>query len=140
MRALVGHQLEPVRHSDEFGERTGSHLSHQMAAMHLHGRFSDADIASDLLVQTSPRNLNQDLALPRNKRVKTLLQADHDLLVFPPHAIARKANFNGVEQILIAERLRQELNSPALHRTYRHRDVAVTSDEDHWELSIRGAQ
>jgi hypothetical protein len=43
---------------------------------------------------------------------------------------------NGIEEILITERLGKELNSATLHRLHRHRDVAVPGDEDDWDLSV----
>ena len=41
---------------------------------------------------------------------------------------------NGVEQLLAIERLRQNLDRPRLHRFHRHRDAAVSGDEDDWHL------
>src|SRR5262249_53185922 len=41
---LVGDQLELVGHSAELGKRTGFHLLHRPAAMHLYRGFGDADI------------------------------------------------------------------------------------------------
>jgi hypothetical protein len=37
---------------------------------------------------------------------------------------------DGGEQILVAERFRQEFAGPGFHSAYRHRDVAVTRDEN----------
>ncbi len=37
---------------------------------------------------------------------------------------------NGAHQCVVAERLRQDLGRPRFHRLDRHRDVAVTGDED----------
>src|SRR5271156_5388848 len=45
---LLGYQFELVRHSAQLGKRTGLHLVHQTAAMHLHGGFGNADIAGNL--------------------------------------------------------------------------------------------
>ena len=56
-------ELEFIRHPTEFGKRPGLHLSHQMAAMHLHGRLGDAQIAGDLLAKPALVDLNHDLAL-----------------------------------------------------------------------------
>jgi hypothetical protein len=39
---LLGRQLELVGHWAEFGKRTGFHLPHRPAAMHLHRGFGDA--------------------------------------------------------------------------------------------------
>ena len=61
---LVRHQLELVDHSAELGKRTGLHLLHRPAAMHLHRGFGDADIVGNLFAQAAARHLNYDLALP----------------------------------------------------------------------------
>src|SRR5262249_52028519 len=58
------------------------------------------------------------------------------LFIFPPRTIARKTELNGVEKILIAERLGQKLNGAPLHRLHRHRDVAVPGDEDDREFPV----
>src|SRR4051794_11634564 len=61
---LVKHQLELVSHPAEFWKRTGLHLLHRPAAMHLHRGFGDADIVSNLFAQPAACHLNYDLALP----------------------------------------------------------------------------
>src|SRR5262249_30052546 len=58
------------------------------------------------------------------------------LFIFPPRTITGKAELNGVEQVLIAERLGQKLNGASLHRLDRHRDVAVPCDEDDREFPV----
>src|SRR5882672_1420069 len=52
-----------------------------------------------------------------------------------PVAIDRASN--GVEQLLLAERLRQELDRAGLHRPHRHGDVAVAGEEDDRHLGVR---
>src|SRR5215471_7209839 len=97
---LVRYQLEPVGHSAELGKRTGLHLLHRPAAMHLHGGFGDADIVGDLLAQAAARHLNHDLALPGAQRGETLPELRQALVVLPPGTIAGEAELNGVEEIL----------------------------------------
>src|SRR6202021_3016197 len=59
------------------------------------------------------------------------------LLILPPSMITSEAELNGIEQLLITERLRKELNGTTLHRLHRHRDVAVPCDEDDWQFPVR---
>ena len=47
-----------------FEKRTGLHLPHRPAAVHLHRGFGDADIVGNLFAQAAARHLNYDLALP----------------------------------------------------------------------------
>src|SRR4051794_40870999 len=58
LRALrrVRYQLELVSHPAEFRKRTGPHLLHRPAAMHLHGGFGDADIVGNLFAQPAARH------------------------------------------------------------------------------------
>src|SRR3954470_9179333 len=67
LRALrrVRYKLELVSHPAKFWKRTGLHLLHRPAAMHLHRGFGDADIVGNLFAQAAARHLNYDLALPR---------------------------------------------------------------------------
>src|SRR6202521_1253317 len=105
--------------------------------MHLHGGFSKADIARNLFAKAAVRDLNHDLALPGAQRLEALPEGGHSFLFLPSSAITREAEPNGVEELLITERLRKELNGTALHRLHRHRDVAVPCDEDDWEFPVR---
>ena len=43
---------------------------------------------------------------------------------------------DGVEQVLVAERFRQEFAGPGFHGAHRHRDVAVTGDENNGNRRI----
>ena len=50
---LLRYEVELVGHSSELGKRTGVHLLHRPAAMHLHGRFGNANIVSNLFAKTT---------------------------------------------------------------------------------------
>src|SRR5215475_15559023 len=107
---LLRHQLELVDHSAELGKRAGLHLLHRPAAMHLHRGFGDADIVGNLLAQAAARHLNDDLALPRAQRPEALPEAGQVPLILPPGAVGGKTELDGVEEVLIAEWLGQELD------------------------------
>jgi len=68
---------------------------------------------------------------------KALLEIGQSIVILAPSTVARKAELNSVDEILITERLRQELNGATLHCLHRHWDVTVTGNEDDWELSVR---
>jgi hypothetical protein len=61
---LIRYELEFVGYPAELGKRTGLHLLHRPAAMHLHRRFGDADIVGDLFAQATARDMNHYLPLP----------------------------------------------------------------------------
>ena len=43
---------------------------------------------------------------------------------------------DGVQQVIVAEWLREELYGPGFHGAYRHRDVAMAGDEDNGKVSL----
>src|SRR6476659_10050678 len=108
--------------------------------MHLHGGFGNADIVRNLFAKAAVRDLNHDLALPGAQRLEAFPEGGQSFFILPPSAIARKSELNGVEKLLITERLRKELNGTTLHRLHRHRDVSVPCDEDDWELAVGGGE
>src|SRR5262249_4675184 len=125
-------QLKDIRHSTELGKRTSLHLPHQVGAMHLHCRFSDANIVRDLLIEAACRNLDHDLTLAGAERRETLLKPSQCLVALPVSTIARKASFYSVKEFLITEWFCEKLNCTALHRLHGHRDVGVRCNEDDW--------
>ncbi len=76
------------------------------------------------------------LALPWGKRFEARSVRAQYHFSFAPNTIASKANLDRVDQVLVAERLGQELNGTALHRLHAHRDVTVRRYEDDWNLDI----
>src|ERR1700722_6499625 len=136
MLRLLGYQIESVRHPAELGERAYAHLAHRPAAMDLHGGLGDADIAGNLLAEAATRDLAPDFALARAQRLEAFPEGRHSHFVLPPGTIAREAERNGVQEVLIAERLRQELDGAALHRVHRHWNVAVPGDEDDRQVPV----
>src|SRR5947199_8794786 len=105
--------------------------------MHLHGGFGNADIARNLFAKAAVRDLNHDLALPGAQRLEAFPEGGQSFFILPPSAIAREAELNGFEEVLITERLRKELNRTALHRLHGHRNVAVPGDEDDRQFPLR---
>src|ERR1700724_2289483 len=57
--------------------------------------------------------------------------------VLQPRAISREAQLDRVQQVLIAERLGQELDRSSLYRLNGHRDIAVSGDEDDRNVNVR---
>src|SRR5208282_2215965 len=139
-RGLLWRQFELVRHSTEFGERMGLHLSHQIAAMHFHRTFGDTDVARNLLAEAALRDLNHDLPLAGCQGFETRPERLHAVLMLAAGAISIQAYRDGVEKVLVPERLQEELYRAALHRLHGHRDVAVSRDEDDRELFVGRGQ
>ena len=123
-------QLEHIRHSAELGKRTRLHLSHQVGAMHLHRGYRDAYVAGNLFIEATGRDLDHDLTLAGAERIETRPERTQGLITIPTGTIASEANLDRLEEVLIAERLREEFYGTALHRLHSHWDVRVRCDED----------
>jgi hypothetical protein len=137
---FVGPPFEPVGHSAELGKRTHIHLSHRPAAVNFHRCFSNAHIAGDLLAEAALHDLKHDIAFPGAQRREALLEGGQSLLIVLRGTIAREAEVNGIEELLIPERLGKEFDGAAFHRLDRHGDIAVSGDEDDRKLPLRCRQ
>src|SRR6266576_2063581 len=102
--------------------------------MHLHGPFRETDIEGNLFAHSALCDLNHDLVLSRAQRFKTLPECSQGLFTCPPGTITSKAGLDGIEKVLITERLRQELNGTTFHSLHRHGNVTMPCDEDDWEV------
>src|SRR3954467_14480086 len=102
--------------------------------MNLNCGFADADIEGDLLTEPTPYDLNHDLTLTGGQRFEALSEHTQGLVVLTPGTIAREAELDCIEKLLIAKRLLKEFDGTAFHRLYRHLDVAMPCNEDDWEL------
>src|SRR5207245_3975892 len=74
------------------------------------------------------------------ERLEARPQRGDCLFVLQPCAISCKAQLDGVQQVLIAERLGQELDRSSLYRLDGHRDVPVSGDKDDRNVNIRRRQ
>ena len=58
------------------------------------------------------------------------------LFVLQPRAISRETERDRIQQVLIAERLGQELDRSSFYRLDRHWDVAMSGDEDDRNVNV----
>src|SRR5262249_40033966 len=56
-----------LRHPDQIGRRSRSHLLHEVAAMHFHGDLTEPDLACDLFAHQPARDQSHDFPLARGK-------------------------------------------------------------------------
>src|SRR5260370_17301283 len=104
--------------------------------MDLHRGFRDTEVVGDLLAEAAPHDLDHYLAFPWAQRIELRPERAQGLFILAPSTIASEAQLDRVDQVLITERLGQELNGTALHRLHRHRDVTVPRYEDDRDLHI----
>src|ERR1700731_2692296 len=118
---------------------TCAHFVTYSAAMSSYSDLAVAQLEADLLVKPAADNEAHHFPLAGRQRVETGPQFCNFLRVTPRRAVALKGLLNRVQKILIAEGLGKEFRRPGFHGAHRHRDVAVTSDEDDRKFDpIRG--
>jgi hypothetical protein len=118
--------------ADEVGERPDPHLAHDIAAVDLDRDLAEADQGGDLLVHQAGGDMAHHLALARRQGL--VLGADVALgrgfgTVL---GIALERRRHGIEHVLVAKRLGEEIDRAGLHGAHRHRNVAVAGHEDDW--------
>src|SRR6266550_4284797 len=69
-----------------------------------------------------------------------LAQLSKVTLLLAHHAVALESLMDRIQQVLIAERLGQELHRTGLHGLHRHRDISMTGDEDDGNVDVRVSQ
>src|SRR5712672_2506621 len=97
--------------------------------MNLHRDFGNAHLVRDLLVYETVRDIFHRLLLPRRERVEARAQV-RQLLLFVT-LLARTSDRAGyrVQQILVAQRLGQEIDRAGLERSHGHGHIAVSGHE-----------
>src|SRR5262245_43026143 len=124
-------------HPDQIGHRSRSHFLHKMTAMHLHGDLAEADFGCDLFAHQPARHQSHDFALARGERCEMRLQVRDPILMFTPFLITLDRSRNGIQKILIAKRLGEEIDSAGLHGPHRHGNIAMSRNEHDRNANIR---
>src|SRR5579864_8121964 len=98
--------------------------------MDLHGDFAGSEIKSYLLIEHARNHQAHDLALACGKRLVALSQLGELTLLLARRPVALQSLLDSVQQVLVAERLGQELHRAGFHGIHRHRDISMTGYED----------
>src|SRR5438105_12334259 len=121
-------ETEPRGHFHELGERVGHHLLHHLASVGFYRDFTDAELATDLLVQPAGDHQVHDLAFATGEGRVTVSYCPYLRLAIQCSAAALDGLVDGAQQDVVAKWLRQELDSSPLHRLDGHRHVSVACD------------
>src|SRR6266446_7988902 len=105
-----------------------------MAAMDLHGDFAGPQLKSDLLIEHSRNYQGHNLTLACSQSRVALSQFGKVTLLLARHTVAIQSLADRIQQVLILERLGQELHGTGLHGSHRHGDISVTGDENDGHL------
>src|SRR5262249_55592736 len=108
LRAAGWRDAEPCSEVHQLGHGARLHLRHDVPALLLDGRFGRAQLAGDLLVEEAGDDPCQHVALARRERSAPAPKLRALLTVHTDRPVALDSASNGVEQLLLAERLRQE--------------------------------
>src|SRR5215510_5736609 len=101
-----------------------------MATVNLHRHFADSDSAANLLVHEPRCHQRHNLALTRGQRLKSCPYLRIELLFTTTLSITLKSPGHRVKYLLVTKRLGQEVDRAGLHGLDRHRNIAVTGNED----------
>ena len=82
----------------------------------------------------------QHLAFARRERGQPLPDVVEFGAGLPLMAVRLDGGADGLEEILVVDRLGEEINRAALHGAHAHRDVAVAGEEDDRDLAAPGDQ
>ena len=104
--------------------------------MDLDGGFACSDGVGYLLAQEAGDDPRHHFSFTRCQRFEALPQHCKFRLLLASYPIPFQREMNRIQQILVVEGLGEKLHGPRLHGPYRHRDVAVRSDENDRNLNI----
>ena len=111
-----------------------------MPSLLLHSRLARAQLGGDLLVEQTGHDPRQDVPLAWGEGRVAAAQLGPLRAVRAHRPVALDRAADGVEEVLLAERLRQELHGAGLHGLDRHGDVAMPGEEDDWQCRVRLGQ
>src|SRR6266481_3279207 len=117
-------------HCHQIGERVSLHLSHHLTSVGLYRDLADVELATDLFIQQPGGYQRHDLPFARSERLVTVPEGPYLRLATKCGLAALDGVSDGTQQHIVAEWLRQELDSARLHGLDGHRYVTVTRNED----------
>src|SRR5207253_5797000 len=123
-------KAESRGHCHQIGERVSLHLSHHLTPVCLHCDLADVELATDLFIQQAGGYQRHDLPFARSERRVTVPEHPYLRLATKCGLAALDGVSDGTQQHIIAEWLRQELDSARLHGLDGHRYVTVTRNKD----------
>src|SRR5689334_20928092 len=101
-----------------------------MRAMDLHGAWAQAELRGHDLVRLAARHQPQHLTLARRERFELHANALMPFERLPILTIPHERALHAVDDVLIAERLLQEIERTVLHGFDCHGHIAMTGDEN----------
>src|SRR5207244_13514412 len=122
---------------DQIGQRPGLHLLHHMPTLFLDGGFAGSQLPGDLLVEQTGDGGGHHVPLATGQRLIPATKLGKLQPLRACHAITIDRVADGVEQVLLAKRLREKLDCAGLHGPDRHGDITVPGEEDDRQRRVR---
>ena len=94
---------ECIGHPHQVGQRTGAHLPHHIAAMHLGSDFADPKFTRNLLVHQTRRDQAKYLLFTPGQCFETSKRLGNRTFSDATITIALERKLNRIEKILFAE-------------------------------------
>src|SRR5688572_24761459 len=129
-RKRVLHLSDFEHHAHQMRERRRLHLFHHARAVNFHRALTQLQIAGDHFVRLAVHHEIEHFALARRQSFET---APYVVALAERSAIAAvflQRLVDAIDEVLVAERLLDEIDRARLHGLHCHRHVAVTGDED----------
>ena len=93
--------------------------------------------AAICLLQTARQHQLEHLALALRQRIEISPDFRDGALIVAMGAVPCDRQMDRVQQLLVTDRLGQELNRPGLHGPNRHRNIGMTADENNGQMHVR---
>ncbi|EEF25473.1 conserved hypothetical protein, partial [Ricinus communis] len=124
------HDAERFHLAHQLGDRARFHLAHGLAAVDLRGDLGNAHAIGDLLVHEARGHVLHHLALARREQGPAVARGLERAVGVEPPGIGIERGGHGVEHVLVAKGLGEEVDGAGLHGAHGHRDVAMAGHED----------
>jgi hypothetical protein len=108
--------------------------------MSLHRRLAGAKLRGDLFVEQTRHDQGHDLALAQRQRLVPPSQLGQIRPLLSCSAVTINRLLNGVKQLLVAKRFREEVHRAGLQGLHRHWNITMSGDENDWDRWIHVGQ
>ena len=108
--------------------------------MDLDGDFAEPEFSRYLFIHQARRDKRHDLPFARRERLEQPAEFGKRLFAIASLPVPFDRLRNGIEHVLMAKRLRQEIDRSCFHSPHRHGDVSVARYHDNGDVNIRSNQ
>jgi hypothetical protein len=111
-----------------------------MTSMDLDGDFTEPEFRRHLFVHQARRDKPHDFPFARRERLEQPAEFGKRLFAIASRPVPFDRLRNGIEHVLMAKWLRQEIDRSCFHSLDGHGDVSVARHHDDWDVNVRFSQ